>query len=183
MISSTPSKLASPAGVSLTYCMNILQHLSEKTFGPVLVTMNPDYPPDPRLTQGKFVYRHPLYTAESVAAQKRLGGIQGRRGVSYAGAWTKYGFHEDGFSSGLRVAMEQLGAKLPFEFVDSTYSRGHKPELGWRDYALRLVLLVLLLWMRVIGVVIRVPGIAVIIAMTESIGRPVLDLAEQVGLL
>ncbi|TKA32735.1 hypothetical protein B0A50_00960 [Salinomyces thailandicus] len=183
LVSSTPSKLAHPAGVSLTYCMNILQHLAERVYGPVLVTMNPDHLPDPKLTQGKFVYRHPLYTSESIAAQKRLEGIQGQRGVSYCGAWTKYGFHEDGFSSGLKVAIEQLDAKLPFEFVDSTYSRGHRPVLGWKDYVLRVVLLILLLWIRVIEWALRLPVIAPFLAVTESAGSKVLDLGEHVGLL
>ena len=41
--------------------------------------------------------------------------------ISYCGAWTKYGFHEDGFSSGLKVAMEHLDAKLPFHFTDSLF--------------------------------------------------------------
>jgi hypothetical protein len=34
------------------------------------------------------------------------------------GAWTLYGFHEDGFTSGIRTA-ERLGAKIPFEIVDA----------------------------------------------------------------
>jgi hypothetical protein len=71
-------------------------------------------------------------------SQEQLPRIQNRRGISYAGAWTKYGFHEDGFSSGLKVAVEHLGAKLPFEFVDSTYSRGRRPLPGVGDYLARI---------------------------------------------
>ncbi|KAI7230766.1 FAD/NAD(P)-binding domain-containing protein [Hortaea werneckii] len=183
LVSSTPSKLSHPAGVSLTYCMNILQHLPEKTYGPVLVTMNPDHPPEPKLTQGKFLYRHPLYTSASVAAQKRLDSIQGERGVSYCGAWTKYGFHEDGFSSGLRVAIEQLDAKLPFPFVDSTFSRGHRPVLEWRDYVLRLFLLVAMFWIRTVEWGIGLPGVALLVRLVEAVVHTVLDLAEFVGLL
>lgn len=33
--------------------------------------------------------------------------------------------------------MEHLGARLPFEFVDSTFSRGRRPVLGWVDYGVR----------------------------------------------
>lgn len=45
--------------------------------------------------------------------------------VSFVGAWTLYGFHEDGFTSGIRAA-ERLGAKLPFEIVDARYIRGKR---------------------------------------------------------
>ena len=37
-------------------------------------------------------------------AQQRLPQIQGRSHVWFAGAWTRYGFHEDGLSSGLDAA-------------------------------------------------------------------------------
>jgi predicted NAD/FAD-binding protein len=126
--------------VSLTYNMNILQHIPRKQFGDVLVTLNPLHPPNPTLTQGRFQYSHPLYTSEAIRAQSLLHTIQNKRGISYAGAWTKYGFHEDGFTSGLQVAQDHLGAKLPFELVDSKTSRG-KPELGLADHLLRFVML------------------------------------------
>ena len=35
------------------------------------------------------------------------------------------------------MAIEHLGAELPWEFVDSTFSRGRRPVLGWADWALR----------------------------------------------
>ena len=128
--------------VSLTYYMNALQHIPENPFGHVLVTLNPLHQPDPALTQGRFLYSHPLYTPKAVQAQKQLRRIQNKRGISYAGAWTNYGFHEDGFSSGLQAAND-LGAKLPFDFVDSTFSRGKKPKLGVVDYFMRLVIILI----------------------------------------
>jgi hypothetical protein len=100
--------------------MNILQHLDPKTCGNVLVTLNPpnDLKPRPDLMQGdKIEYRHPLYTNAAVRAQRELAKIQGRRGIWYAGAWTGYGFHEDGCTSGLQVA-QKLGGSTPFEIVD-----------------------------------------------------------------
>lgn len=129
--------------VSLTYNMNILQHIPAHTFGDVLVTLNPLFEPDPKTVQGRYEYAHPLYNADSIRAQAMLSKIQNTRGISYCGAWTKYGFHEDGFSSGLYVAKEHLGARLPFEFVDSTYSRGRAPVLGLLDYLVRLIVLVI----------------------------------------
>ncbi|PFH57531.1 hypothetical protein XA68_14899 [Ophiocordyceps unilateralis] len=128
--------------VSLTYNMNILQHIPREQFGDVLVTLNPPHRPHASTTQGRYFYSHPLYTPEAVRAQKQLRSIQNKRGISYAGAWTKYGFHEDGFTSGLYVAQQHLGARLPFELRDSTHSRGKKPVLGFSDYLLRLLILV-----------------------------------------
>ena len=48
-------------------------------------------------------YTHPQYTPATIAAQRRLPEIQGAKRVWWAGAWTAYGFHEDGLRSGLRA--------------------------------------------------------------------------------
>ncbi|GAA99451.1 uncharacterized protein L969DRAFT_47250 [Mixia osmundae IAM 14324] len=101
--------------ISLTYWMNLLQNIDEKEHGDVLVTLNPLTKPKPALTVGHWNYEHPLYTEQSVASQGNLHRIQAKRGVTFAGAWTNYGFHEDGFTSGLRVATTYLGVKPPFE--------------------------------------------------------------------
>ncbi|KAI2632026.1 amine oxidase [Hypoxylon sp. NC1633] len=129
--------------ISLTYNMNMLQNIPRESFGDVLVTLNPIYEPKPDTVQGRYSYSHPLYNAAAIRAQQALPGIQNKRGISYAGAWTKYGFHEDGFSSGLHAAQAHLGARLPFEFVDSTYSRGRQPKLGIADLFVRLIILVI----------------------------------------
>jgi predicted NAD/FAD-binding protein len=129
--------------VSLTYNMNILQHIPREPFGDVLVTLNPITEPREETIQGRYSYTHPLYNLAAVRAQNALPKIQNTRGVSYAGAWTKYGFHEDGFSSGLHVAQSHLGAKLPFEFVDSTYSRGREPRIGIRNWLARVIILLI----------------------------------------
>lgn len=142
----SPSISKNVAKVCLTYWMNCLQHIPEDKFGTVLVTLNPLTPPDPRLVQGIWEYNHPLYNNAAIRAQKLLSNIQNARGVSYAGAWTKYGFHEDGFSSGLSVAINHLGAKLPFDFVDSTYSRGRRPEYTLKRLFIRVVLLYMYIW-------------------------------------
>lgn len=139
------TKRRSTSQVCLTYWMNQLQHIPEKKYGPVLVTLNPLKMPDPRLAQGIWEYSHPLYNADAIRSQQLLPRIQNNRGISYCGAWTKYGFHEDGFSSGLSAAMNHLGAKLPFDFVDSTFSRGKSPSLGMKNYLLRLIILSLLI--------------------------------------
>jgi len=129
--------------VCLTYNMNVLQHISESVFGNVLVTLNPLHPPDQKYVQGLYSYAHPLYNAAAIRSQSLLPRIQNTRGISYCGAWTKYGFHEDAFSSGLKAAQDHLGAKLPFKFKDSTFSRGQRPVLGVKDLALRLMIIVI----------------------------------------
>lgn len=135
-----------PPTVCLTYNMNILQHIPTETYGNVLVTLNPLHPPSSALTQGTWTYNHPLYNPAAIRAQNLLPLIQNTRGISYVGAWTKYGFHEDGFSSGIKIAIDHLDAKLPFEFVDSTFSRGRRPVLTWKDWTVRtLVQLIFLI--------------------------------------
>lgn len=126
------------SSVCLTYDMNTLQHIPRAHFPAVLVTLNPLHPPSPSTVQGTYKYHHPLYTAAAIRSQKSLARMQGTRGISYAGAWTKYGFHEDGFSSGVKVACcEALGGAVGWEFVDSTFSRGRRPVLGWLDWVVR----------------------------------------------
>ncbi|KAI5791661.1 hypothetical protein DFH27DRAFT_655078 [Peziza echinospora] len=122
--SSIPSSDLSPTNipqVCLTYNMNILQHLPPQLYGDILVTLNPLHRPssDATSTYKTFNYSHPLYTPQAVLAQKRLATIQGKRGISFCGAWTGYGFHEDAFRSGMQVAVENLGAELPFEWTDA----------------------------------------------------------------
>lgn len=135
--------------VSLTYNMNILQHIPVSKFDNVLVTLNPETPPDPALTQAQFEYNHPLYNTRMIAAQEELHRIQGKNGVWFAGAWTGYGFHEDGFSSGMRVGL-QLGGSVPWKAQDAKFSRGLKPELNWKDWVVRTVVVVIQLWITVL---------------------------------
>ncbi|ETI28688.1 hypothetical protein G647_01139 [Cladophialophora carrionii CBS 160.54] len=136
-----PLRSQTVSKVCLTYWMNLLQHIPDSKFGSVLVTLNPLNMPDPRLAQGIWEYSHPLHNAAAIRSQRLLPKIQNIRGISYCGAWTKYGSHEDGFSSGLSVATNHLGAKLPFEFIDSDVLRGDRPTLTMKNYLLRLIIL------------------------------------------
>ncbi len=97
--------------VSVTYWMNELQGIDRDK--PLFVSLNPPTEPDAALTFGKFLFEHPQYNAAAFAAQKRLHEIQGSRHTWFCGAWTGYGFHEDGLRSGLAVA-EALGAVAPW---------------------------------------------------------------------
>jgi uncharacterized protein len=97
--------------VAVTYWMNRLQGIDPDK--PLFVTLNPPFEPAPELTFGKFICDHPQFNAAAFAAQKRLPEIQGPRHTWFCGAWTGYGFHEDGLRSGLAVA-EALGAVAPW---------------------------------------------------------------------
>lgn len=97
--------------VAVTYWMNRLQGIDANK--PLFVSLNPPFEPDPALTFGRYVCHHPQYDAAAFAAQKRLDRIQGQRRTWFCGAWTGYGFHEDGLRSGLAVA-EALGASIPW---------------------------------------------------------------------
>jgi uncharacterized protein len=97
--------------VAVTYWMNELQGIDKDK--PLFVSLNPPFEPNPALTFGKYMCEHPQYNAAAFAAQKQLDEIQGRRHTWFCGAWTGYGFHEDGLRSGLAVA-EALGASVPW---------------------------------------------------------------------
>jgi predicted NAD/FAD-binding protein len=90
------------AQVCVHYLINKLQPLPFKS--PVIVSLNPLHEPTAHQVIDAFDYSHPVFDGPAIAAQQRLDEIQGRDRVWFAGAWTGYGFHEDGLKSGLAVA-------------------------------------------------------------------------------
>ena len=44
-----------------------------------------------------------MFDAAAIAAQTRVAMLQGVHHTWFCGAWTRYGFHEDGLMSGLAV--------------------------------------------------------------------------------
>lgn len=89
--------------VAVTYHMNILQRLeAHENF---LVSLNLDDAIDPSKILGRWTYDHPKYTLATVRSQDRWGEISRLdRRTHFAGAYWRFGFHEDGVQSGLRVA-------------------------------------------------------------------------------
>lgn len=104
---------AKPDGqpVSVSYLINRLQPLPFET--PVVVTLNPCREPAADKVLAEFEYAHPVFDEAAIAAQAALGDIQGRAGVWFAGAWTGYGFHEDGLKSAIAV-VEAMGVGVPW---------------------------------------------------------------------
>ena len=95
--------------VCLHYLLNRLQPLPFST--PVLVSLNPVAEPRADAVLGEFDYAHPVFDRAAIAAQQHVGALQGARSTWFCGAWTRYGFHEDGLVSGLAVR-DGLRARL-----------------------------------------------------------------------
>lgn len=88
--------------VCVSYLVNQLQPLPFST--PLVVTLNPITQPSQEKLLASFEYTHPIFDLHAIAAQTQLSRLQGMHNTWYAGAWTGYGFHEDGLKSALRVA-------------------------------------------------------------------------------
>jgi predicted NAD/FAD-binding protein/cyclopropane fatty-acyl-phospholipid synthase-like methyltransferase len=99
----------------VSYWLNRLQNLPP-SIPELFVTLNPalDKLPDSSMVVAMFRYAHPQYTRETVNAQKRLNLLQGQSGLWFCGAYLGYGFHEDGATSGLRVAHKITGIQPPW---------------------------------------------------------------------
>jgi predicted NAD/FAD-binding protein len=92
--------------VCLHYLLNRLQRIPFAQ--PVVVSLNPLQAIDPATIVGEYDYAHPVFDVAAIEAQKRLPLLQGQQHTWYAGAWTGYGFHEDGLKSGLQVGRALL---------------------------------------------------------------------------
>lgn len=103
--------------VCLHYLLNRLQRIPFDQA--VVVSLNPLQPIDPATVVGEYDYAHPVFDMAAIEAQKRLPLLQGQHHTWYAGAWTGYGFHEDGLKSGLQVGRSLLkliheqGSRVP----------------------------------------------------------------------
>jgi len=117
--------------------MNDLQSISSQKHGHLFVTVNPLSPPSPTRVLGHYAYSHPVLSAGSVRAQYELAllntqatGMTTRSGPEsgrcrmFAGAWMHYGFHEDGFTSGLRAAAALPSVSPPFVITNADFERG-----------------------------------------------------------
>ncbi|HEV2451367.1 MAG TPA: FAD-dependent oxidoreductase [Streptosporangiaceae bacterium] len=92
---------ATAANVHVSYHLNRLQGLHEPA--DYLVTLNPFDRVRPDRVLARMTYGHPVYDQQSVAAQRRLPGLN-TLVLAYAGAYHGWGFHEDGCRSGIEAA-------------------------------------------------------------------------------
>lgn len=90
--------------VCLHYLLNQLQPIPFAQ--PVVVSLNPVRNINPRQIIGEYEYAHPVFDLGAIAAQQQVPALQGQHHTWFCGAWTGYGFHEDGLKSGLAVARQ-----------------------------------------------------------------------------
>ncbi|MFC8827877.1 NAD(P)/FAD-dependent oxidoreductase [Streptomyces sp. NPDC057137] len=96
-----PSCAADAGRVRVSYDMNRLQRIdAPENF---VVSLNGADRVDEDRVLARMTYEHPVYTPESVAAQRRLPALSGPV-TAYAGAYHGWGFHEDGCRSGVDAA-------------------------------------------------------------------------------
>ena len=113
---------AAKAMLVLTYRINTLQELPTGV-PTIMETLNRDREPAEGSVLAELTFDHPMYDMRAIAGQAAVVAVQGADRIWYAGAWTRYGFHEDGILSGVRVA-ESLGARLPWgDELDATRTR------------------------------------------------------------
>ena len=94
------------SGITVTYWMNLLQKIgTDKDF---FVTLNPEQPPDSNKIEKEIIYDHPIYDLETFKNQAKIELLQGKENLWFCGAYLGYGFHEDGISSGIKVAKKLL---------------------------------------------------------------------------
>ena len=95
--------------VSVNYLINRLQPLPKALQNTqIIVSLNPLTDPNPQLVHEEIHYSHPVFDMRAVQAQKELPLIQGNSSIWYCGAWTGFGFHEDGLRSGELVAKDLI---------------------------------------------------------------------------
>ena len=97
----TDTARAQPA-IGVTYWMNRLQNIPEDD--PLFISLNPSTPVQDHLVYDEATFRHPVFDAAALRAQGQLNAMQGQNNTWFAGAYTRHGFHEDGFASAARIA-------------------------------------------------------------------------------
>jgi len=98
--------------LSVSYWMNNLQGIDEKY--PLFVTLNPNQEIAKKDIFASYEYEHPIFDSQAILAQNKISQIQGNDEIYFCGAYQKFGFHEDGLNSALKV-LNQLKIKAPWQ--------------------------------------------------------------------
>ncbi|MBD7961996.1 NAD(P)/FAD-dependent oxidoreductase [Comamonas avium] len=105
-----PSASRESSRVCLHYWINKLQPLPFAQT--VVVSLNPARAIDESKVLATIDYAHPVFDLEAIRAQALIPELQGQQRTWFCGAWTGYGFHEDGLKSGYGAAESLLNAQL-----------------------------------------------------------------------
>ena len=93
------------------YWMNQLQGVSDREN--YFVTINRPESIAPKHVLRRINYEHPLFSLGAVRAQTEIPALNAAAGLStrtyFVGAWQRYGFHEDGLLSAVRLSELLLG--------------------------------------------------------------------------
>jgi predicted NAD/FAD-binding protein len=88
--------------IGVTYWMNRLQNIPHSD--PMFVSLNPSETVADHLIYDQKTFRHPVFDAAALEAQRQITVLQGQNNTWFGGAYTRHGFHEDGFASAARIA-------------------------------------------------------------------------------
>ena len=94
---------------SIHYWMNSLQGVSQSQN--YFVSLNSGSTIPENLCLKKIDYEHPLFDLEAINAQERIKELNDPNhstGTFFCGAWTRYGFHEDGLLSAVNLCRTLL---------------------------------------------------------------------------
>lgn len=141
---------------SVTYWMNELQGISEARHGPILMTINPYFPPNFMLTYYACDFLQPVYNATTLAGQRNQPDIQTPPQMSYCGLWTSHGYSEDGVTAGLEVVRNRLDVALPFPLRFPL--REPIPALTRWDKVARVILRMLHVFVRLFRLLLYILG-------------------------
>ena len=94
----------------VTYYMNLLQNLEGDIS--YFVTLNPPRSPEPETIFYRTTYRHPMLTHDEQSTSLNFKDLNNGKTIYFCGSYLGYGFHEDGFSSGVKVA-ELVNSRIP----------------------------------------------------------------------
>lgn len=124
-IEDTPSGLQP----SCIYYMNRLQGVSDQEH--YFVSIN-----DPGNVRKEKVhqviqYEHPIFTLPAMTAQKTLPELNQDGPIYYCGAYFRYGFHEDGFTSAVDLCKRLLGENHPAVNKYTSLLHGAKTAAIW----------------------------------------------------
>lgn len=96
--------------IGITYWMNSLQGIDPSE--PMFVSLNPAREIREDLIYDTTTFRHPVFDRAAINAQADLGTIQGLNRTWYCGAYTRFGFHEDGYASAVAVTDAMLATEI-----------------------------------------------------------------------